>query len=288
MENLLELLEADKEMVMTTLSQDRSLPAAQTVLEKEIDRIMYQYAEQAETPAEREGVQYILGALKSAMPVIDSVGDIRQWNRTADGASKKKISPTALAFLLVGAALILATVLALSFYCDRTPPLLLRTLPPVLGCASLLWAGVLIGRPPKKPDVAPDTRVEYLADPDKVWRDLKAMLLVAENALGSLREQEEIRQEKELADSSSSPLPSEEIDLFANLLEMACTSSDPDTQEMVSHIRFYLHTHGVDVVEYAPDKSTWFERLPARTSGTIRPALASGGRLIKKGLASAD
>ena len=287
MENLPNLLEEDKDMFLSGLSQDKSLPAVQTAMEKEIDRVMYRYAEQCATAQERDFSQYLLQSLKSAMSVIDSVGDVRQWNRTAP-QPKKKLSGPALAFVLVGAALILSTVLALSFYSDRTPPLLLQVLPPILGSVSLLWAGYLIGRPQKAPDAQSDVRTEYLADTDKVWRDMKAMLLVADNALGSLREQEEIRRQKDSADQNTSPIPAEEIELFSSLLEMAGASSDPDARDMVSSIRFYLHAHGVDAVDYSPEKASWFELLPASRGGTIRPALSSGGRLVKKGLASAN
>ena len=56
--------------------------------------------------------------------------------------------------------------------------------------------------------------------------------------------------------------------------------------EQAEAIRFYLHKAQVDVLDFAPGRESWFEFLPAGGEGTIRPALVSEGKLIKKGLAS--
>ena len=76
------------------------------------------------------------------------------------------------------------------------------------------------------------------------------------------------------------------LELFSELLETAYAAGDEGSRESASAIRFYLHNAGIDVVDYAPGQESWFEFLPATRPGTMRPALASDGKLIKKGLAS--
>ena len=76
------------------------------------------------------------------------------------------------------------------------------------------------------------------------------------------------------------------LDLFAELLETAYVTGDESARESISAIRFYLHNAGIDVVDYVPGNESWFVFLPASKPGTMRPALASEGQLIKKGLAS--
>ena len=76
------------------------------------------------------------------------------------------------------------------------------------------------------------------------------------------------------------------LELFSELLETAYATGDDGARESAASIRFYLHSAGVDVVDYTPGRESWFEFLPAPRPGTMRPALASEGKLIKKGLAS--
>ena len=62
---LISLLESDKEMIMAGMAQDRSLPAAQAVLEKAVDRVMYRYMEQCDNAELRDSAQYLLQTLKT-------------------------------------------------------------------------------------------------------------------------------------------------------------------------------------------------------------------------------
>jgi len=44
----------------------------------------------------------------------------------------------------------------------------------------------------------------------------------------------------------------------------------------------------VETADYTKERQSWFELLPARRTGTMRPALTADGKLLKKGLASAE
>ena len=69
------LLESDREMILSNLARDRSPAAAQTVLEKAVDRVMYRYVEACPDAALRDQAQYILQSIRNALPFIDAVGE---------------------------------------------------------------------------------------------------------------------------------------------------------------------------------------------------------------------
>ena len=156
------LLEADREMLEASLNQNRSLSAAQTALEKEIDRVLYRCLEQYEDAKLRSAAQYILQTMKNTLPLMDAVGEAHEWKKTLDPqAGKRKARPAALVFLFVRILLILATVLALHFGgggFTLSLSLLRAVLPALGGMACLFWAGVLSARPEKRKRPEPDRR----------------------------------------------------------------------------------------------------------------------------------
>ena len=90
-----------------------------------------------------------------------------------------------------------------------------------------------------------------------------------------------------------------ELELLFRLLEDAYgrRGEDEQAEEEISQIRFYLHRKGIEAVDWNGDadgqngaegRGGWFDMMPAFKSGTIRPALVSDGKLLKKGLASAS
>ena len=288
------LLESDREMLEANLAKDRSPAAAQTALEKEIDRIIYRCLEQYPDEATRSAAQYILQTMKNTLPLMDAVGEAREWQTTLASDAKKKPRPAALIFLFVGILLILATVLALHFGgrgFSLTLSLLRAVIPAVGGMAALVWAGVLFGRPVKKKKTpAPESRTEFLIDTEKVWRLLHAAMMLADNMLSTVRDEAVAARQKQEAEGSGA-LSAAEIELFSELLESAYAlrdgDRDEDAREMIASIRFFLHGSEVDVIDMEKGREAWFEFLPASAGGTLRPALATGNRLLKKGLASA-
>ena len=296
MENqvLLDLLEEDRERVMAELARDRQLSAAQATLEKTVDRVMLRYMEDCHDDELAEYAQYLLQTLKNTLPMIDTVGEARQWKTTVEAPKpSKKLKPTALTLLLIGALLVLATVLGLLVTGRFVGILGFATalFPSALGMGCLFWAGVITGKPVKPAAEAADegdVRVEYLVDEEKAWHCLRGAMLMADSQLKSLAESTALRRQKaQLTAGGQGPLSRAETELFASLLESAYASGDEDVREMASAIRFYLHSAKIDTVDYEQGRENWFEFLPAVNAGTIRPALASEGKLIKKGLASA-
>ena len=290
--SLVALLDEDKEMVMASLARDPSLPAAQITLEKAIDRVMYRYSEACGDPVLLDSAQYILQAMKNTLPVMDSVGEARTWNRQAKaGKAGLNLGPMALALLVLGLVLVIAAVLGvlISGRFSGAPAFIKAMLPAALGCGALYWAGVQSARPGKRKqseEATEDVRTEFITDGEKAWHCLRGAMLQADGQLEHIHEADALARQQTTQTGFGGKIDPKALDLFAELLETAYAAGDNSARESASAIRFYLHNAGVDVVDYVPGRESWFEFLPAAGAGTMRPALASEGKLIKKGLAS--
>ena len=102
------LLESDREMILSNIGKDRTPAAAQAVLEKAMDRVMYRYVEQCADAQLRDAAQYILQSIKNTLPVMDVVEEARSWKRDAAGGNRREhgLRPAALAVLILGAVLV--------------------------------------------------------------------------------------------------------------------------------------------------------------------------------------
>jgi hypothetical protein len=240
-----------------------------------------------------DSAQYILQAMKNTLPVMDSVGEARTWNRQAKaGKAGLNLGPMALALLVLGLVLVIAAVLGvlISGRFSGAPAFIKAMLPAALGCGALYWAGVQSARPGKRKqseEATEDVRTEFITDGEKAWHCLRGAMLQADGQLERIREANAVaKQQASQTEVGFGKLDPRALDLFAELLETAYAAGDEGARESASAIRFYLHNAGVEVVDYTPGRESWFEFLPATRPGTMRPALASDGKLIKKGLAS--
>ncbi len=286
------LLESDRDMILSNLARDRSPAAAQTVLEKAVDRVMYRYVEQCQDPQLRDEAQYILQSVRNTLPLIDAVSEARDWEKKPDasGGGKGKLRPAALALLLAGAVLVLASALAGLVGGGRGGALgFIRALVPVvLGGAALYWSGVLTARPEKRREkTAAQVRTEFLVDPEKSFHCLRGALVMADHQLDTIRQETAVQRQKATEAEGKGGLSRKELDFFSELLESAYGTEDEGAREMISGIRFFLHGAQIDAADYEPGRESWFEFLPASRPGTLRPALVRDGALLKKGLASA-
>lgn len=292
--SLAALLDDDREMILANLARDRSLPAAQASLEKAVDRVMYRYTEAAESPALRDSAQHILQAMKNALPMMDVVGEARAWKKEYAKPEKRGLSmgPLALIALILGLVLVLAAVVGVLLAGRLVGALafLKALLPAALGCGLLFWAGIAAARPKKKKKTEAEepeaVRTEYLVDAEKAFHVLRGAMLLADGQLDRIREENALAEQERSEASPAGDVPGAALDLFSELLESAYAAGDEGARESVSAIRFYLHGAGIDVVDLEAGREGWFEFLPADHPGTLRPALVSGGRLLKKGMAA--
>ena len=283
---LLDLFEEDKERLLAELAADRSPGAAQAALEKAVDRALYRAGEECGDPAAFRQVQAALGAMRSMLPLAGAVSEHREWQREVPAARKKGLRPLPTALLIAGLVLLAGGALSLGIT-GRPLVLLKAALPMLAGAACLFFAGARSAKPPKKRQDAAAVRVEYLIDPDTAWHCLRSAALVADRNIETAMEDAALERQAEQAAEPEGPLSREEIELFSGLLEAAYARRD-ENRDSISAMRYYLHGRQVDVVDYDGAQNGWFELLPARRTGTMRPALACGGTLLKKGLASAQ
>ena len=287
--SLLKYLEAEKEMTLANLARDRSPEGAQVTLGKTVDRVLYRYTDECPDAQLREEAQVVLQTVKNALPMIDAVGETRQWKRDASlQRARRAPGPASLGFALGGLVLVLAAALAGQI--GARMGLLSALLPCVLGAAALFWGGVLYGRPPKAKatDGEGDVRVEYLVDSEKLWHHLKTVIMLSDGCLDAASQASQARRQAEkVVPEAAAPVSRETLELLSGILEAAYARDDAEAREVVGSIRFYLHNAQVSVIDYEKGHEAWFERLPATRPGTIRPALVMGDKLLMKGLASA-
>lgn len=289
--SLAALMDDDREMVRASLERDRALPAAQAALEKAVDRVMYRYVEACDDELLRRSAQQILQSMKNTLPLMDAVGEARAWKKQAETGRSEgaKLGPLNLALLIVGLALVAASIIGVLIggHMGGALAFLKALLPAALGCGALFWAGLRTGKPQrdKGMDAPEEVRTEYLIDVDKAWHCLRGAMLQADGQLERIRE-DSAAERQEAKATPAGGLDARALELFAELLESASAAGEESARDTASAIRFYLHNAGVDAVDFAPGREGWFEFLPASRPGTMRPALVSNGRLLKKGLAS--
>ena len=157
----------------------------------------------------------------------------------------------------------------------------------IVGGIVLFWAGTRFGAGKGIP-VKRDQIFESKPDPDKIYRRLHTLLTVIDQTLEDVRLSAEADTETPLLTGKEAGLPDEELQLLRGLLETAYTQNDRDAADAsISDIRFYLHKHGIDVVDYNVETAKWFNLMPSKGQGTLCPALVKEGTVLIKGTAAA-
>ena len=104
---LTDILEKDKDKLLTELSAAATAEKAVRVLENEMDRLLLKHNEQCDTDRERESAAYMMQAVRLSLPLIDSNGKIKVWERgqTSDEDTGGSFKPSFLILLIIGLAL---------------------------------------------------------------------------------------------------------------------------------------------------------------------------------------
>ena len=74
-----DLLEKDKDKLLTELSAAATAEKAIHVLENEMDKLLLKHNEYCETDQERESAAYMMQAVRLSLPLMDSNGKIKVW-----------------------------------------------------------------------------------------------------------------------------------------------------------------------------------------------------------------
>ena len=303
---LQEIFEQSRERLTSALS-GADAPAAVRVMNAELDRILYTFNDQEESARVREAAGAMMQVAKAACSLTDSAGETRIYGRTEYGQAppaRGRVSRMGLMLLvlgLIGAAVtVTGAQLLFSSVPSGAPPRWLLAGVPLLSAAALFFAGLLLrGR---KGGAKETLHAETTVDASLIYTRLLAVILVMDKCLEETRSGERL-EEKERTRAQVSALDGAELELLSQLLEDAYgrRGEDEQAEAEISRIRFYLHRRNVEVVDWsagaaasagagggaAEALSGWFDMMPAFDGGTIRPALVSGGVLLKKGMASA-
>ena len=278
---LQDILESDKEMILENIAADSSPAAVVNVLDWELDRMLYRYAEGCPDENAVTAAGNMIKSIKNSLPFMEAVDDVKEWKLTGDTEeNKRKLRLAGIILTILGLASAAASFfLQLSRTSESASVSLLSTaLPLILGAVMIFLGGLFLLKPPQqKKNKKEDTK-------------LKGIMLAADKSLEDMQETARLEKEKSLMASGGSDLKPEEAELFSSLLESLYTKRNTEksaeTDEMISGIRYYLYKKNVEIVNYSREQASSFELLPGKKTGTLRPALMANGRLLKKGLAS--
>ena len=291
---LQDILESDKEMILENIAADPSPAAVVNVLDRELDRMLYRYAEGCPDENVVSAAGNMIKSIKNSLPFMEAVDDVKEWTLAGDAEeNKRKPKLAGIILTILGLAAAAASFfLQLSRTSESASVSILNTALPLAAGAVLIFLGGLFILKPRKQakNKSEDKKLEFRVTPEKTYRVLIGIMLAADKSLEDMKETARLEKEKALAASGGSDLNPEEAELFSSLLESLYTrkntENSAETDEMISGIRYYLYGKNVEIVNYSREQAGSFELLPGKKTGTLRPALLANGRLLKKGLAS--
>ena len=287
-----DLLEKDKDKLLTELAAAASAEKAVHVLENEMDKLLLKHNEQCETDRERESAAYMMQAVRLSLPLIDSNGKIKVWEsgHTSDEDTGGSFKPSFLILLILGLALCVFGFgpLMMDAYsaaaANARDQVILHGGATVVGLIALYFSGYMDSRPKKmgKKDYQVDIRV----DADRIYRNFRTAILSVDQSLEEINAAERWKAREKAGTIDGRTVSQSELDLFSDLLA-AAYSGDPEyALEKIEQIKYFLHRQQIEVVDYTKENEKYFDLMPGSKAATIRPALVAQGGLLKKGLAS--
>ena len=287
-----DLLEKDKDSLITELAAAGTADKAVRVLENEMDKLLLKHNEQCESDRERESAAYMMQAVRLSLPLIDSNGATKVWERGAgrsDEGGSFKVS--FLVLFILGLALCVFGFGPMFFnaYVAAEEKLrnevLLHGGATIVGLVCLYFAGYMYSRPKK--EGKKEHQVEIKVDANKIYRNFRTAILSIDQSLEEIGAAERWSKRDKAGSIDGRTVTSSELDLFSDLLA-AAYSGDPEyALEKIEQIKYFLHKQQIEVVDYSSETAKFFDMMPGSKAATIRPALVAQGGLLKKGLASA-
>ena len=288
-----DLLEKDKDKLLTELSAAASADKAIQVLENEIDKLLLKHNEQCETDRERESAAYMMQAVRLSLPLIDSNGKIKVWEsgQKSDEDTGGSFKISFLILLIIGLALCVFGFgpLMMDAYtaaeANARDQVILHGGATIVGLIALYFSGYLYSRP-KKVKGKKEYQVEIRIDADRIYRSFRTALLSVDQSLEEINAAERWQAREKAGSIEGRTISQSELDLFSELLA-AAYSGDPEyALEKVEQIKYFLHRQQIEVLDYTKENEKYFDLMPGSKAATIRPAMVAQGGLLKKGLAS--
>ena len=285
---ILEYLEQDREKFLAELAEKRTPENAIPVIIAEVDRLLYRYNAECEEDELRECAAGMAEAVKAVCALTDSVKEIKVWERTlpaAYGRKKESLLPMAAA----GCGSMAVGVL-LAVFLHPFGIILSSILPSVAfiaGAVLLFLTGRKLGQGKAVPEKRETERhTESILDEDRVYRYLRASVMVMDRRLDELAGELRFREAENGAEGEGD-LSDTQVALYSDLLEALYSEDGEFALERLKNLTYYLHSLGIELEEYSEKNEEFFDRMPGAGTLTIRPALVRGGILLKKGLAIA-
>lgn len=272
---LTELLEQDKDTLLRALYGAASAERASETIERELERMLFAFNDDSPSERARESAANMVGTLRSALPLLCCVGDVKVREHREAGKGVR-IGTLPLLLLILGTAACLA---AAGFMLYKALPPLLAALP-VAGGLLLAFSGARMGKEKTKPEY----QTEVSTDWEKVYRTLHTAALVMDQALEESTAAERWAQRRREGEAPA--LTDAECELMAGLLEAAYSGDGEFALEKLDAVRHYLREKGVEIVEYTADRAQYFDRMPGTQAATLCPALLQGGQVLRRGMAT--
>ena len=196
--------------------------------------------------------------------------------RIKEEKSKKKLRVLGVVMLLLAAVCGLGAALLMEAY--RLPSLGLLAL-----------AGVFIFISGRTWLEKRESRCTLALDPETVWKTLCRTGETMDRKIDGFCAQAKAWEEEQAAKNAAAagPADPEELQLFADLLEALYSQSGDYSLRQLKKLQPYLRRRGIETVDYGPETAAAFETLPTKNaSGTLRPALMAGDKLLLAGRAA--
>ena len=288
MTTMQKLFEQDKEKFLTNIQDEHHPEALVKALDSELSRILFLYNEAEESDRVKAAAYSIMQSIRSGISLLDCIRDTKVYSRQNlqnDDKTKKK-SPKFFIALIAAILCICAACLVLFMSAGtlQVPVQMTAVLGVIAaGAVCLFLAGVFLNSRGITRNMQFEAEVIY--DPQKIYRNVFGMLITVDQMLENTRSEETIDRRHALEEEKDK-INQKELNFLCQLLEDAYTHKDTDYgRETISHIKYYLHGRHIDALDYTDEDAVWFDLLPG-SGGTLRPALAMDGLLLKKGLAS--
>ncbi len=277
-------LEEEKESLIASMKAAGTPDKIRPVAERALDRVLLKSSDELPDGRQKAAAGAMIGVLKASLPLCDTVGEVRVWRRDEGARGKSRAG----IFACAGGMCLLVPVLAACLPSGTFPELHPAVSVICSVCAAVLF--FLAGR--EKGHVLPGRSAggtemtECVPDAERIYGVLRAAILTADQNLKAIAS-EEAWAARNSAEETDSVLSPQEVQLYSDLLEALYSGDAEYAFGRLEEIRYYLHGRQVEVVDCSGENAKYFDRMPSSVSGTLRPALVSGGKLLKKGLASA-
>ena len=312
------ILEQDQERFLRALGQARTPTEASGAVRDECGRMLAAYNQEAVTDAEREAAYQMMTAVSAAASLTDSAGEPKVYVRDgegrllpdsggtlsvipgagsaagakhgAPGAVKEFLSKLASPLLLAGGAAALAAGPLSAALTGSAGGAV--SIPGMLGLTVLggfaLWFSGRLAAVRRAANMTFDIQTELAPDAEKIYRNLLTMTMVMDKTLSEAAGRKALTQS---AAAESGRLEkaqeAEVINLISGILETASTLEDREAaSDLISQLKYYLHSHDIEAADYSPETAYAFDRIPAEEEQTLRPALIRGEKVLVKGLAT--